>query len=418
MTDVLAELRWRGLLQDATPGLAEHLREPRAAYCGFDPTAPSLQLGNLVPLMLLRHLQRHGHTPIALMGGGTGLIGDPAGKRAERPLLPREQIRAHVDRQRQQMERFLDFGPGRATAKLLDNAAWLEPLPLVSFLRDIGKHFTVNVMLQKESVQSRLEAGLSYTEFSYMLLQAYDFLQLHRQERCTLQVGGADQWGNITAGVDLIRRVDGAEAHALVAPLVTTTSGIKFGKSDAGAVYLDPDLTSPYRFYQFWINTDDRDVDTYLKYFTERSAEDLSDLLAQQRRNPAGRAAQRALAESVCTLVHGSAPTARVAAAARVLFGDFDPRDADPGVLDVLAEEVPTTVVATESLALVDALVQAGLASSKADARRTVTQGGAYVNQQRAADASRVLAGDDWLGGNSILLRKGRKDYALLRRGQ
>jgi len=418
MTDVLSELRWRGLLQDATPGLDVHLREPRTAYCGFDPTAPSLQLGNLVPLMLLRHLQRHGHTPIALMGGGTGLIGDPAGKRTERPLLPREQIRAHVDRQRTQMQRFLDFAPGRATARLLDNAAWLEPLPLVSFLRDIGKHFTVNVMLQKESVQSRLDAGLSYTEFSYMLLQAYDFLQLYRQERCTIQVGGADQWGNITAGVDLIRRVEGGEAHALVAPLVTTSSGVKFGKSDTGAIYLDPDLTSPYRFYQFWINSDDRDVETYLKYFTERSADDITAVLETQRRDPAGRTAQRALADSVCTLVHGPAAAARVAAAAWVLFGDFDPKDADPAVFDVLAEEVPTTIADADRLALVDALVQTGLAASKADARRTVTQGGAYVNQRRVSDTGHTLSPDDWLGGSSILLRKGKKDYALLRRRQ
>lgn len=416
MTDVLAELRWRGLLQDATPGLESHLREPRRAYCGFDPTAPSLQLGNLVPLMLLRHLQRHGHAPIALMGGGTGLIGDPAGKRTERPLLPREQIRAHVEHQQRQLARFLDFAPGRAQAQVLDNAAWLEPMPLVTFLREVGKHFTINVMLQKESVQSRLESGLSYTEFSYMLLQAYDFLQLFRRERCTLQVGGADQWGNITAGVDLIRRMEGGEAHALVAPLVTTTTGVKFGKSDVGAIYLDPALTSPYRFYQFWINTDDRDVATHLKFFTERPAEAITALLDDLQRDPGGRAAQRALAESVTTLVHGTDATARVVAAARVLFGDFDPREAEAAVFDVLAGEVPTATVATEAVPVADALVQTGLASSKADARRAITQGGVYVNQQRVTDATRTLAGADWLGGRNVLLRKGKKDYALLRR--
>ncbi|PYO70761.1 MAG: tyrosine--tRNA ligase, partial [Gemmatimonadetes bacterium] len=267
MTDLFAELEWRGFVHHATPGLKAHLAKgPVSAYCGFDPTAPSLQLGNLMPIMLLLQLQRAGHRPIAVMGGGTGLIGDPSGKRAERPLLTPQQITEHVQRMRDQMAQFLDFDPGPAAALLVDNAKWLVPQKLVDFLRDIGKHFTVNVMLQKESVQARLEGGLSYTEFSYMLLQAYDYLHLYRKERCTLQVGGSDQWGNITAGVDLIRRLENGEAHGLVAPLVTTAAGAKFGKSDAGAaIYLDPALTSPYRFYQFWVNVDDRDVESYLK---------------------------------------------------------------------------------------------------------------------------------------------------------
>src|SRR6266480_2111169 len=268
-TDVLKELEWRGFVQQATPGLAAHFAKgPVTAYCGFDPTAPSLQLGNLMPLMLLANLQRAGNRPIVLMGGGTGLIGDPSGKSSERPLLSKEQIRENVRRQRDQTARFLEFGTGPTSAILLDNAKWLLEQRLVDFLRDVGKHFTVNVMLQNESVKDRLDAGVSYTEFSYMLLQAYDFLHLYRKERCTIQVGGSDQWGNITAGIDLIRRVADGAAHGLVAPLFTTATGAKFGKTEGGAIWLDPVMTSAYQFYQFWINTDDRDVERFLKLFT------------------------------------------------------------------------------------------------------------------------------------------------------
>ncbi len=268
-SNVLQELEWRGFVQQATPGLAAHFAKgPVTAYCGFDPTAPSLQLGNLMPLMLLANLQRAGHRPIVLMGGGTGLIGDPSGKSSERPLLSKEQIRENVRRQRDQSARFLEFGTGPTAALLLDNAKWLVEQHLIDFLRDIGKHFTVNVMMQKESVKARMDGGLSFTEFSYMLLQAYDFLYLFRERQCTLQVAGSDQWGNITAGVELIRRVENADAHGLVAPLVTRASGQKFGKTESGAVYLDPEMTSPYKFYQFWINVDDRDVENYLKLFT------------------------------------------------------------------------------------------------------------------------------------------------------
>src|SRR5213596_2686009 len=305
-TDVLKELEWRGFVQQATPGLAAHFAKgPVTLYCGFDLTAPSLQLGNLLPLMLLRHFQNHGHRPIVLMGGGTSLIGDPSGKRTERPLLSKEQIKEHLQRQRDQMARFLDFGPGPAAALLLDNAKWLVEQRLTDFLRDVGKHFTVNVMMQKESVKARMESGLSFTEFSYMLLQAYDFLHLYRERQCTLQVAGSDQWGNITAGVELIRRVENADVHGLVAPLVTRASGQKFGKTESGAVYLDPELTSPYKFYQFWINVDDRDVVNYLKLFTLRTREEIDDLAAQQKRDPATRPAQRALAAEVTTRVHG-----------------------------------------------------------------------------------------------------------------
>jgi len=411
--DLLAELEWRGFVQQATPGLDDHFaRGPVTAYCGFDPTAPSLQIGNLMPLMLLANLQRHGHRPIVLMGGGTGMIGDPAGKPGERPLLSKEQIRENVQRMRDQAARFLEFGAGPTAALLLDNAKWLIEQRVIDFLRDVGKHFTVNVMLQKESVKARLDTGLSYTEFSYMLLQAYDYLHLYRERQCTLQVGGTEQWGNITAGIELIRRVENAEVHGLVAPLVTMASGQKFGKSEAGAIYLDPALTSPYKFYQFWINVDDRDVERYLKVFTPKSKAEVDELAERQQRDPAARAAQTALAADLTARAHGADAAASAAAAAGVLFGDFDPRRAQPRVFEILAQEIPTTPVARDALTLVDAVVRAGLAKSKSEARRAIEQGGIYVNQQRAEE----ITDADWIGGgSSLLLRKGKKEYALLK---
>jgi tyrosyl-tRNA synthetase len=417
--DVLKELEWRGFVQEATPGLAAHLaRGPVTAYCGFDPTAPSLQLGNLMPLMLLATLQRHGHRPIVLMGGGTGLIGDPSGKRGERPLLSKDQIRENLQRQRDQMARFLEFGAGKTAALLLDNAKWLGPLGVIDFLRDVGKHFTVNVMLQKESVQARLETGLSFTEFSYMLLQAYDFLHLYRERQCTLQVGGSDQWGNITAGCELIRRVENGEAHGLVAPLVTMASGKKFGKTEEGAIYLDAAMTSPYRFHQFWINVDDRDVESYLKLFTLKPADEIRELVAQHQREPSARIAQRALARDVTARVHGAEAAAGADNVAGILFGDFDPRSAPRAVFDMLAQEVPTSTLAggEEVLTAVDAVIRAGLAKSKSEARRSIEQGGIYVNQQRVANVEHRLDADAWIGGAHVLLRKGKKEYALLRR--
>jgi tyrosyl-tRNA synthetase len=420
MTDLFAELEWRGFVHHATPGLKAHLATGRvSAYCGFDPTAPSLQLGNLMPIMLLLQLQRGGHRPIVVMGGGTGLIGDPSGKRSERPLLSPEQITENVRRMRDQMARFLDFDPGPAAALLLDNAKWLVPQKLVEFLRDVGKHFTVNVMLQKESVQARLEGGLSYTEFSYMLLQAFDYLHLYRKERCTLQVGGSDQWGNITAGVELIRRVENGEAHALVAPLVTTASGAKFGKSDAGTViYLDPALTSPYKFYQFWYNTDDRDVGSHLKLFTLLSRHDIEALLKSHAKDPSRREAQAKLAIEVTERVHGKTAVYNATAVNAILFSDLDPHDVEPSAFETMSQEIPTaTVNARDGVSLVDVLVQVGLVKSKGEARRAIEQGGVYVNQQRVKEVDRSLESGDWLAGRNVLLRKGKKDYALLRLG-
>ena len=420
MSDLLAELKWRGLLHAATPGLEEHLerQRPVTAYCGFDPTAPSLQLGNLVPLMLLKHLQLAGHRPIVLMGGGTGLIGDPSGKPGERQLLPKEEARANVARMQAQMARFLDFTDDRAL--IANNADWLEKEPLVDFLRTVGKHFTINIMLQKESVKARLEAGLSFTEFSYMLLQAYDYLRLFDREKCMLQVGGSDQWGNITAGVDLVRRARGADVHGLVAPLITTASGAKFGKSEAGAIYLDPALTSPYKFYQFWMNTDDRDVESYLKLFSLRpkdGPDGIAALMGMQTRHPGHREAQSSLANELTERVHGKESMESVVAASAILFSDWDPHRAQAGAFDVLAQEIPTATLSRTAVALIDALVASGLVKSKSEARRQVEQGGVYVNQQREAAADRVLGDTDWLAGGNLLLRKGKKDFALLRAG-
>jgi tyrosyl-tRNA synthetase len=417
MSDLLAELEWRGFLHHATQQIQRHLAErPRTVYCGFDPTAPSFQVGNLMPLALLRHFQLSGHKPIVLMGGGTGLIGDPSGKPTERPLLSKEQIRDNVHRQRDQVARLLDFDSKDRRALVLNNADWLVEQRLVDFLRDVGKHFTVNVMLQKESVKARLDAGISYTEFSYMLLQAYDFLHLFRKEGCSVQVGGSDQWGNITAGIDLIRRVEGGEAHGLVAPLFTTATGAKFGKTEGGAIWLDPTLTSVYKFYQFWLNTDDRDTERYLKLFTFLPRAAIDALLAQLTANPAARVAQRALARDVTERVHGPDAAAKVIRASEVLFGDFDPHAADDGVFDVLAQELPSaTVPARDGITLVDAVIQAGLAKSKSEARRAIEQGGIYVNQQRVKDVARDIGSADWLAGRNLLLRKGKKDYGLLR---
>ena len=419
MSDLFAELEWRGFLHHATQQIQHHLAErPRTVYCGFDPTAPSFQVGNLMPLTLLRHFQLCGHKPIVLMGGGTGLIGDPSGKPTERPLLSKEQIRDNVHRQRDQVARLLDFDLKDRRALVLNNADWLVEQRLVDFLRDVGKHFTVNIMLQKESVKARLDAGISYTEFSYMLLQAYDFLHLFRKEGCTVQVGGSDQWGNITAGIDLIRRVEGGEAHGLVAPLFTTAAGAKFGKTEGGAIWLDPALTSVYKFYQFWLNTDDRDTERYLKLFTFLPRAEIDALLAQLKANPAAREAQRALARDVTERVHGPEAAAKVIRASEVLFGDFDPHAAGDAEFDVLAQELPTTTVAArDGLTLVDAVIQAGLAKSKSEARRAIEQGGIYVNQARVKDVARSIGGADWLAGRNLLLRKGKKDYGLLRLG-
>jgi tyrosyl-tRNA synthetase len=417
MPSLLAVLTERGLIHDATPGLAQRLGAgPITGYVGFDPTADSLHVGSLLPVMLLAWLQRLGGRPIALVGGGTGLVGDPSGKRGERPMLAEAEIAANAAAIRSQLARFVSFEGGNA-ARLLDNAEWLRPLDLLDFLRDVGKHFTVNYMLQKESVKARLESGISFTEFAYMLVQAYDFLHLFHTERCELQMGGSDQWGNITAGIELIARRERAVAHGLVCPLLTTAPGAKFGKSEDGNVWLDPAKTTPYRFYQFWLNSDDRDVERLLRLFTFRPLEDIAAAMARQAADPGRRPAQRILAEDLTVRVHGEATTRRVIEASGILFGEVELRDADADTLAIVAGEVPVVPLDRARLdagvPLVDALVGAGLASSKADARRGLQGNGFSVNGEKLA-AERALGARDLLAGRYIVLQKGRKHFALM----
>jgi tyrosyl-tRNA synthetase len=412
---LLEELRWRGMVYQHTDGLPDALATGQlSAYAGFDPTASSLHIGNLVPVMGLAHLQRAGHRPIALVGGGTGLIGDPSGKVSERQLASVDDIEKNARSIEKQLERFLDF-TGPTAARMRDNAEWLRPLKAVEFMRDVGKHFTVNYMLAKDSVQSRIEGGISFTEFSYMLLQAYDFLELSRREGVTLQIGGSDQWGNITAGLELIRRVDGKTAHALTLPLVTTASGSKFGKTEQGAVWLDPAQTSPYKFYQYWINVDDRDAGKYLRLFTLLPRQEIEGLEKQIASAPEKREAQQALARAMTTQVHGDEAGRVAEEVSRVLFGKADPTSLPEPVLRALSEEVPFAE-APEAPALLDALVTLKLAASKSAARRLVEQGGVTVNGQRAA-ADTDLASTKPLAGGYHLIRKGARDYGLLRRG-
>ena len=413
---LLDELSWRGMVYQHTDGLADALATGEvSAYVGFDPTAPSLHLGHLVPVMGLAHLQRAGHRPIALVGGGTGMIGDPSGKTSERPLASVDEIEANSRSIEKQLERFLDFTGPRA-ARMRDNAAWLRPLKAVEFMRDVGKHFTVNYMLAKDSVQSRIEGGISFTEFSYMLLQAYDFLELNRREGVTLQMGGSDQWGNITAGLELIRRVEGKTAHALTMPLVTTASGSKFGKTEEGAVWLDPARTSPYKFYQYWINVDDRDTGKYLRLFTLLSRKEIEALDKLIETAPEKREAQQALAREVTARVHGD-EAARVAEeVSRVLFGKADPTTLSEPVLRALSEEVPFAT-SREVPGLLDVMVTLKLAGSKSAAKRLIEQGGVYLNGQRATPETDLTSAKPLAGGYH-LLRKGARDYGLIRGGK
>ncbi len=422
MLNLYDEFLWRGMVADATDGLADAFAKERVtAYIGFDPTASSLHVGSLLTVMGLARLQRFGHAPIAIVGGGTGMIGDPSGKSQERVLLSADQIDVNVAGIRKQLERFLDFDAPGTAARIVNNADWLGTIDLVSFLRDAGKHFTVNYMLQKESVSRRLESaeGISFTEFSYLVLQAYDFLQLFDRCGCTLQMGGTDQWGNITAGIDLIRKVRASKAHGLVWPLMKTASGAKFGKTEAGAIWLDPQRTSPFRFYQFWLNTDDHDVISYLKYFTflERAA--IGELEAAATSAPEKREAQRVLAHEVTALVHGPDQVTRAEQASGLLFAEDI---ATLSVDDVLAvfEDVPSTELPGdafdgEGLAIVDLVARLQLASSKSDARRLVQSGGVYVNNRRIADAQARVTRDHAIGGRLLVVRRGPKQNHLVR---
>ncbi len=417
----ISELAWRELLFQHTEGLGAALAAGTVTgYCGFDPTASSLHVGNLIPVMGLVHLQRAGHRPIALVGGGTGMIGDPSGKSSERTLQSLETIAANAEAIRGQLSRFLDFD-GPNAAKLLNNLDWLEPLTLLDFLRDTGKHFSVNVMLAKDSVKSRLETGISFTEFSYMLLQAFDFLELHKREGVTLQLGGSDQWGNITAGMELIRRSTGGDAHALTFPLITNANGSKFGKSEAGAVWLDAARTSPYQFYQFWIGADDRDVSRFLRYFTLMPQAEIEALDAAVRTNPERREAQRALAADVTTRVHG-ADAARVAhEVSALLFEKADPSLLSDGALAALRNEIPFATYATPADAapssdvdLFECLKALGFAASGGAAKRLLEQGGVSVNGVKRGLAERMIGPDSLLHGRHLLIKKGARDYGLI----
>lgn len=421
---ILAELEWRGLISDCTDreALTDRLAEPPLTlYCGFDPTADSLHVGNLVPLLALRRFQLFGHRPIAIAGGATGSIGDPSGKSVERQLLTGEALNHNISRVKEQLERLLDFESQTNPARLLDNAAWISNISYLDFLREIGKHFSVNQMVAKESVRGRMEdreVGISYTEFSYMLLQAYDFYVLCRDASCELQIGGSDQWGNITAGIDLTRKKLGRTVYGLTLPLITNADGSKFGKTAEGAVWLDPARTSVYRFYQFWINTDDRDAVRYLKFFTFLAREEISALEEKHSANPGAREAHRALAWAVTDLIHGTDATQEAMRASEILFGG-SLEGVGEQTFNEIVGEVPTGQVEKARLdgggmPLVELLVHAGLCTSKGQARKDIQGGGIYLNNVREADSQRTVASDRLLFGKHLLLRKGKKNYTVV----
>ncbi|WP_030908908.1 tyrosine--tRNA ligase [Streptomyces sp. NRRL F-5126] len=416
MTDIVDDLQWRGLLAVSTD--EDALRKafadgPVTVYCGFDPTAPSMHIGNLVQILTVRRLQQAGHRPLALVGGATGLIGDPK-PTSERTLNAPEVVADWVDRFRRQLQPYFAFeGPNAAI--VVNNLDWTSGLSAIEFLRDVGKHFRVNKMISKEAVSRRLNSdqGISYTEFSYQILQGMDFLRLYQQHGCTMQTGGSDQWGNLTAGVDLIHRVEGESVHALATPLLTKADGTKFGKTEGGAIWLDPEMYSPYAFYQFLLNTDDRDVSRFARIFSFRSREELEELEEQTRERPQARAAQRALAEELTTLVHGAGQCAAAIAASKALFGQGDLAGLDEATLRAALAELPSARV-TRSATIADLLTETGLAPSKSAARRTVKEGGAYVNNAKAADADAALDAGDLLHGRWLVLRRGKRNLAAV----
>ena len=417
--NLLEDLRWRGLLAQSTDeaALLEALKKPITLYVGFDPTAPSLHVGNLVVLLVLRRFQLAGHTPIALVGGATGLVGDPSGKNEERTLNSTEIVEGWVNRIRTQVSAFLDFNEAKNKAFVVNNLDWTSPLSAIEFLRDIGKHFSVNQMLSKDSVSARLEAGgISYTEFSYQVLQSYDFLELYRRNNCTLQLGGSDQWGNIVAGLDLIRRIEQGSGHALTVPLLTKADGTKFGKTAGGSVWLDPAMTSPYAFFQYWLNTDDKDVINFLKVFSFKSHAEITALENAHTENPGLREAHRALARELTALVHSQATTDRVEAAAKALFGQGDLTELDEETLAGALAELPRTTVAKGDAipTWVDLLAATGVVDSKSAARRIVKEGGAYLNNEKISGEDFAPAKSDFLCGKYAVLRKGKRDLAAV----
>jgi tyrosyl-tRNA synthetase len=417
--DLYSEFEWRGLVYDATEGLRDVLaRERLTGYIGFDPTAGSLHVGSLLVIMALARMQRLGHSPIAIVGGGTGLIGDPSGKTAERMLMTTEQVEGNVEALRMQLARFLDFDAATNPARIVNNAEWLTKMSAIELMRDVGKYFTVNYMLAKESVKRRIEGeeGISYTEFSYLLLQSYDFVMLYDRFGCTLQMGGSDQWGNITAGIDLTRKLRGVKVHGLVLPLVTTATGTKFGKTEAGAVWLDASLTKPFEFYQFWIQTDDRDAVKYLKFFTFLPEARIRELEEASARAPEKREAQRELAREVTRVVHGEQAVRDAEAATQKLFaGDVSTMSVSE-LLQVFPN-VPSSeaAYAADGWTVVELLSSAGVTTSKGEATRLIRGGGIYINDRRVTDEKTRVMPDQAIEGQLFVIRKGKKDNFLIR---
>ncbi|MCM3183408.1 tyrosine--tRNA ligase [Priestia megaterium] len=415
--DILQDLEFRGLINQQTDekGLSELLsKESVRLYCGFDPTADSLHIGHMLPVLILRRFQQAGHQPIALVGGGTGLIGDPSGKKAERTLNEKETVAMFSERIKGQLSRFLDFGEGENAAVIANNYDWIGSLDVITFLRDIGKNFGINYMMAKDSVQSRIESGISFTEFSYMILQSYDFLNLYQTYNCKLQIGGSDQWGNITAGLELIRKSEeDAKAFGLTVPLVTKADGTKFGKTEGGAIWLDPEKTSPYEFYQFWINTDDRDVIKYLKYFTFLSHEEINELAASAKEAPEKREAQKALAAAMTTLVHGEEALEQAIRISQALFSG--------SISELTAEEikqgfkdVPSYTHTGEDIGLIDLLVESKISPSKRQAREDISNGAIYLNGEREQDLQKTVGAEDRIEGQFTVIRRGKKKYTLI----
>ncbi|MEJ9302717.1 tyrosine--tRNA ligase [Priestia megaterium] len=415
--DILQDLEFRGLINQQTDekGLSELLsKESVRLYCGFDPTADSLHIGHMLPVLILRRFQQAGHQPIALVGGGTGLIGDPSGKKAERTLNEKETVAMFSERIKGQLSRFLDFEEGENVAVIANNYDWIGSLDVITFLRDIGKNFGINYMMAKDSVQSRIESGISFTEFSYMILQSYDFLNLYQTYNCKLQIGGSDQWGNITAGLELIRKSEeDAKAFGLTVPLVTKADGTKFGKTEGGAIWLDPEKTSPYEFYQFWINTDDRDVIKYLKYFTFLSHEEINELAASAKEAPEKREAQKALAAAMTTLVHGEEALEQAIRISQALFSG--------SISELTAEEikqgfkdVPSYTHTGEDIGLIDLLVESKISPSKRQAREDISNGAIYLNGEREQDLQKTVGAEDRIEGQFTVIRRGKKKYTLI----
>ncbi|MHC5534059.1 tyrosine--tRNA ligase [Priestia megaterium] len=415
--DILQDLEFRGLINQQTDekGLSELLsKESVRLYCGFDPTADSLHIGHMLPVLILRRFQQAGHQPIALVGGGTGLIGDPSGKKAERTLNEKETVAMFSERIKGQLSRFLDFEEGENAAVIANNYDWIGSLDVITFLRDIGKNFGINYMMAKDSVQSRIESGISFTEFSYMILQSYDFLNLYQTYNCKLQIGGSDQWGNITAGLELIRKSEeDAKAFGLTVPLVTKADGTKFGKTEGGAIWLDPEKTSPYEFYQFWINIDDRDVIKYLKYFTFLSHEEINELAASAKEAPEKREAQKALAAAMTTLVHGEEALEQAIRISQALFSG--------SISELTAEEikqgfkdVPSYTHTGEDIGLIDLLVESKISPSKRQAREDISNGAIYLNGEREQDLQKTVGAEDRIEGQFTVIRRGKKKYTLI----